>query len=149
MGFGAQLGVLAPPTVDAHDGNHHRQKQRSKFEECFVQLDLCRAKHCVDLAKLLGHFGTKFYELCVHVGAEIGDLVVDSFESGIHVGAKVDELAVNDCELADDIAKVGIDLDPHVVEVLLCCWLVHGVTVVISHGRTDVHESEIVGGIHK
>ena len=70
-------------------------------------------------------------------------------ESGIHVGAEDGELAVNDCELADDFAKVGVDLDSHVVEILLCCWLVHGLTVMISHSRTDLHESEIVCGIHK
>ncbi len=66
-------------------------------------------------------------------------------ESSIHVGAKVDELAVNDCELVDDFAKVGADLHSHGVEILLCCWLVHGVTVVISHSRTDICENVIVG----
>ena len=70
-------------------------------------------------------------------------------ESSIHIGAEDGELAVNDCELADDFAKVGVDLDSHVVEVLLCCWLVHGLTVMISHSRTDLHESEIVCGIHR
>ena len=70
-------------------------------------------------------------------------------ESSVHIGAEVDELAVNDCELADDLAKVGVDLDSHVVEILLCCWLVHGLTVMISHSRTDLHESEIVCGIHR
>ena len=146
--------MLAPPAVDAHDGNHHRQKQRSKFEECLIQFDLCRAKHCVDLAKLLGHFGTKFYELCVHVGTEIDDLVVDSFESGVHVGAEVHKLAVDDFklfiyefELADDFAKVGVDLDSHVVEILLCCWLVHGVIVVVNQDSVFLGECEIVGGM--
>ena len=66
-----------------------------------------------------------------------------------YFGTKVGELAVNDCELADDFAKVGVDLHSHVVEILLCCWLVHGVTVVISHSRTDLDESEIVCGIHR
>ena len=66
-----------------------------------------------------------------------------------YFGTKVDELAVNDCELADDFAKVGVDLDSHVVEVLLRGWFVHGLTVVISHSRTDIRENEIVGGIHR
>jgi hypothetical protein len=35
-------------------------------------------------------------------------------------------LAVDDCELADDFAKVGVDLDSHVVEVLLGSRFVHG-----------------------
>ena len=56
-------------------------------------------------------------------------------------------MAVNDCELADDFAKVGVDLNSHVVEVLLCGWFVHGLTVVISHGRTDGNKGEIVGGM--
>ena len=64
-----------------------------------------------------------------------------------YFGTKVGELAVNDCELADDFAKVGVDVDSHVVEILLCCWLVHGVTVVISHRGTDIRENEIVGGM--
>ena len=94
-------------------------------------------------------------ELGIHVGAEVGELPVNPVESGIHVGSEVGELALDDFklfiyefELADDFAKVGVDLDSHVVEILLCCWLVHGVTVVISHSRTDLHESEIVCGIH-
>ena len=70
-------------------------------------------------------------------------------ESSVHIGAEVGELAVDDYELAHDIAKVGVDLDSDVVEVLLCCWLVHGLTVMISHSRTDLHEGEIVCGIHR
>ena len=81
-----------------------------------------------------------FVEFGVHVGAKIG-------KSGVHVGAEVHKFAIDDCELADDLAKVGVDLDSHVVKILLCCWLVHGVTVVISHGRTDGNKSEIVGGM--
>ena len=47
-------------------------------------------------------------------------------ESSVHIGAEVGELAVDDCELADDFAKVGVDLDSHVVEVLLGSRFVHG-----------------------
>lgn len=53
-------------------------------------------------------------------------MAIDPVESGIHVGSKVGELAVDDFklfiyefELADDFAKVGVDVDSHVVEVLL------------------------------
>ena len=45
-------------------------------------------------------------------------MAIDPVESSIHVGAKVDEFTFDDCELADDFAKVGVDLDSHVVEVL-------------------------------
>ena len=93
-------------------------------------------------------------ELGIHVGAEVADLAIDPVESSVHVGSEIGELAVDDFkvfiyefELADDFAKVGVDLDSHVVEILLCCWLVHGVTVVISHSRTDGNKSEIVGGM--
>ena len=86
-------------------------------------------------------------ESSIHVGAKVDELAVNPVESGIHVGAKVDEFTFDDCELADDFAKVGVDLDSHVVEVLLCCWLVHGLTVMISHSRTDICENEIVGGM--
>ena len=95
-------------------------------------------------------------ELGIHVGAEVGELPVDPVKSGVHVGSEVSDLVIDDFklfiyefELADDFAKVGVDLDSHVVEILLCCWLVHGVTVVISHSRTDGNKSEIVGGIHR
>jgi hypothetical protein len=66
-----------------------------------------------------------------------------------YFGTKGGELAVNDCELADDFAKVGVDLDSHVVEVLLCCWFVHGLIVVVNHDRASLSESEIVCGIHR
>ena len=102
-------------------------------------------------------------EFGIHVGAKVGELAVDDFESavdlvksGVHVGSEVGDLVIDDFklfiyefELADDFAKVGVDVDSHVVEVLLCGWFVHGLTVVISHSRTDGNKSEIVGGIHR
>ena len=95
-------------------------------------------------------------ELGIHVGAEVGELPVDLVKSGVHVGSEVSDLVIDDFklfiyefELADDFAKVGVDLNSHVVEVLLCGWFVHGLTVVISHSRTDIRENEIVGGIHR
>ena len=74
---------------------------------------------------------------------------VDLVESGVHVRAEVGDLVFDVGESAVDFAKVGVDLHSHVVEILLCCWLVHGLTVMISHSRTDLHESEIVCGIHR
>ena len=94
-------------------------------------------------------------ELGIHVGAEVADLAIDPVESSVHVGSEIGELAVDDFkvfiyefELADDFAKVGVDLDSHVVEVLLGGWFVHGLIVVVNHGCSPGGESEIVCGIH-
>jgi hypothetical protein len=96
----------------------------------------------LDFVKFGVHVGAEVGESGIHVGSKIG-------ESGIHVGSKIDKLTLDFLELADDFAKVGVDLDSHVVEILFSRRFVHGVTVVVSHGRTDWHESEIVGGIHR
>jgi hypothetical protein len=43
---------LEPPTVKAEYRNHGRNQKCSKFEECFILLNLHGAKHREDLAEL-------------------------------------------------------------------------------------------------
>ena len=47
------------------------------------------------------------------------------------------------------LAKKPFEISQNIQLAKLDGWFVHGVTVVISHSRTDAHESEIVCGVHR
>ena len=76
----AQIGVLAPPAVDTEYRDHKKGVCRSWFAQQGSGFAFGFFNQNIDLAELLGYFGTKFYELWVHVGAKVS-------ESGVYVSA--------------------------------------------------------------